>query len=185
MKKVFKNILVVALMVGTLSSYANVDNNINPTFTNVKKGNRISVSDASGDVIYSGEINTSGNLTSIYDFSKLENGKYTVEVTRGFEIEINTVEVVDHKVTILNTDKRTIHKPVVRNQNATVLISKLALTENEMTVELYFEDELIHKETVEGETVLNRVYKLDQNVHGKYKTIIKSDGRVFIEKFRI
>jgi hypothetical protein len=185
MKNVFKKILVVALMLGTLSSYANVDNSINPRFTYVKKGNHISVSDASGEVIYSGKINTSGNLTTIYDFSQLENGKYTVELNRDFQIEINTVEVVNREVTVLNTNRKTIHKPVVRNQNATVLISKLALNAGQMTVELYFEDELILKEKVEGGTILNRVYKLDQTVPGKYKAIIKSDDRVFIENFRI
>jgi hypothetical protein len=185
MKSVFKKIVIVVLMLGTLTGYANDNKKINSTFTYLKKGNHISVYDASGDVIYSGQINNDGSLTTLYDFSQLKNGKYIVEVSKDFEIEINTVEVINNKVAILNTDQKTIHKPVVRNQNATVLISKLALNANKMIVELYYEDELIHKETLEGAKILNRVYKLDKTLSGKYTAIIKSDDRVFVENFRI
>lgn len=184
MKKAIRTI-IVALMLGTFSSYATVENNKTSTFTYIKKGNYIAVSDASGEVLYSGKINNNGNLTTIYDFSQLDNGKYKVEVTKDFEIEIITVDVVDHTVTVLSSGKKTIHKPVVRNENAMVLISKLALNTDKMTVELYFEDELIHKETVEGGNILNRAYKLDKTLPGDYKAVIKSDDRVFVEKFRI
>ena len=54
-----------------------------------------------------------------------------------------------------------------------------------MTVKLYFEDELIHKETLEGAKILNRVYKLDKTLPGTYTTIITFDDRVFVENFRI
>jgi hypothetical protein len=180
-----KKIIVLALMLGTFTINANNDNNLNSTVVYVKKGNHIAVSDAAGEVIYSGQIANNGNLTTLYDFSQLKNGKYIVEVIKDFEIKINSVKVLNQVVTILNTDQKTIHKPVVRNKNATVLISKLALNTDKMTVELYFEDELIHKETLEGATILNRVYKLDKTLPGIYTAIITSDDRVFVENFRI
>ena len=54
-----------------------------------------------------------------------------------------------------------------------------------MKVELYFENELIHTENVEGNDVLNRVYKLDKTVTGEYTAVIKSNGRVYTKNFRI
>ncbi|WP_299121009.1 hypothetical protein [uncultured Winogradskyella sp.] len=184
MKKLFKKILVLAVVFGTYTSYASEVLEVTSTYNYVEKGSQISVTDASGEIIYSGEIKHNGNLTTLFDFSQLKDGKYTVEVTKGFEIEINSIEVKDHTVSI-NTDKQIIFKPVVRNRNNQVLISKLTLDSNTMKVELYFEGELIHSETVEGNNVLNRVYKLDETLKGHYTAKIESNDRVFIENFRI
>ncbi len=74
MKNILRNILVVAMMLGSYTGYANETLKVVPTFNTVKKGNHISVSDASGKVIYSGRINYDGNLTSLFDFTQLEDG---------------------------------------------------------------------------------------------------------------
>jgi hypothetical protein len=185
MKKVFKIILVLAVVLGTSTSYANEVVKIESTFNFVNKGNHISVSDAFGAVIYSGEVNYSGNLITLYDFTQLKNGKYDVEVTNGFKIEISTIEVKENIVSILEAKRKVIHKPVVRNENSSVLITKLALEGEDMEIELYFDGTLIHSETLKGKTVLNRVYKLDDKLKGNYTTIIKSNNRVFIKNFTI
>ena len=185
MKTLVKRILVLALMLPTLTSYANADLNKAFNFTDVTEGSYISVSDATGEVIYSGQIKYKENLTALFDFTKLKNGKYKVEITRDFEIDINTIEVKDSLVTYLSAFHKTIHKPVFRSDNARLLISKLALNDSQMKVELYYEDELIHSETVKGSKILNRVYKLDKTHKGKYTVIIRSDDRVFVENFRI
>lgn len=185
MKTLFKKILVLAVMLGTYTSYANDDIEIATTFNYIKKGSQISVSDASGEVIYSGKVDYNGNITRLYDFTKLEDGKYIVEIIKGYEIEINTIEVKNHLVTFLDADRKIIHKPVIRNEGNTIFISKLSLNSEELEIELYFEGELIHSETVIGEQITNRVYQLDQTHKGRYTTIIKSNDRVFIENFRI
>jgi hypothetical protein len=113
----------------------------------------------------------------------LNDGKYTIEITKDFEI--GTIEVKNGIVSYINTNSKTIHKPVVRNENENILISKLALQNAEMKVELYFEDDLIHSETVKGGQILNRIYKLDKTLKGNYTTIIRSDDRVFINNFSL
>jgi len=185
MKTVFKNILVLAVMFGTFTSYANDTLEVTSTFNYVKKGNYISVSDAFGEIIYSGEVNYSGNLITLYDFTQLKNGKYDVEVTNGYKIEISTIEVKDNIVSIVEANRKTVHKPVVRNENSKVIISKLALDGEDMKVELYFEGDLIYSETVKGSSILNRVYKLDQTLKGDYTAIIRSNKRVFVENFKL
>ena len=185
MKTLLKKILVLAVMFGTYTSYANNAIEVATTFNYVKKGSQISVSDASGEVIYSGKANYNGNITRLFDFTKLEDGKYIVEITKGFEIEINTIEVKNHLVAFLDTDRKIIHKPLVRNEGNIIFISKLSLNSDKMEVELYFEGELIHSETVTGEQILDRVYQLNETHKGKFTAIIKSNDRVFVENFRI
>ena len=185
MKNLLRRILVVAVMLGTYTGYANEKMEVKSISNNVTKGNYISVTDASGEVIYSGRINHSGNLTSLFDFTQLKNGIYTIEVNKDFVIEVKSIQVKDNIVTFLNTSDEKIFKPVFRAEDSKVLISKLALGSNEMTVELYYENELIHAETVKGKDVLNRVYKLDNTLRGDYRAIIRSNERVFIENFSI
>ena len=185
MKTLLRNILVVAVMLGTYTGYANETLNVIPSASNIKKGNYISVSDASGQVIYSGRVNYNGNLKSLFNFTQLEDGIYTIEVNKDFVIEINSIQVKNNIVTFLNTSQSKIFKPVFRTENSIVLISKLAIDNSDMTVELYYENELIYTETVKGKEILNRVYKLDETLKGDYSAIIKSNNRVFIENFRI
>ena len=185
MKNILRNILVVAMMLGSYTGYANETLKVVPTFNTVKKGNHISVSDASGKVIYSGRINYNGILTSLFDFTQLEDGIYTVEINKDFEIEINSITVKDNVVTFILDSKEKIFKPVFRFENSKVLISKLAIDSDEMTVELYYENELIYTENLKGKEILNRIYQLDETLRGDYKAIIRSSDRVFIENFRI
>ncbi|WP_299523552.1 T9SS type A sorting domain-containing protein [Winogradskyella sp.] len=185
MKKIVRNILVVAVMLGTYTSYANKATSDLPTSYEVKKGNYISISDAQGKVIFSGETSYNGNITEFFDFSQLKDGVYTVEVTNAFEIEINSVEVKNHSVTFIDNAKAKFFKPVFRAEDSKIFISKLALDAKEMKVELYFEDDLFHSETIKGGKILNRVYQLDRSLSGDYTAIIRTNDRVYVEHFRI
>lgn len=185
MKAVIKSILVVAVMLGTFTSYASETLKDLPTFKFVNEGHNLSVKNASGEVIFSGRIKHNGNLVRLFDFSQLNNGVYTVEISKDFEIEVLDLEVNNEEVKILTDSSNKIYKPVVRTEEGLLIISKIALDTNEMEVELYFEDELIHTEKVEGDEVLNRVYKLDKTISGDYTAVIKSNGRVYSKNFRI
>ncbi|GAA4246781.1 MULTISPECIES: hypothetical protein [Winogradskyella] len=185
MKTLLKNILVLAVVLGTCTSYANTTINTTSPSKDLRKGDHISVSNKAGEVVYSGRINYNGNIEKLYDFSQLEDGIYTVEVNKDFEIDINSIQVKNNKVTYLETSNKKIFKPVFRSEDSKVIISKLAMDTNEMVVELYFENDLIHTETIKGKEILNRVYKLDQNLKGNYTAIIRANGRVFVEDFKL
>jgi hypothetical protein len=185
MKTVLRKILAVAVVLVTYTGYANERLEVQSTYNTLEKGIRISVSDAKGEVIYSGRINNNENITSLYDFTQLKDGIYRVEVNKAFEIEINAMTVKDGVVTFLEDFKEKIFKPVFRFENYKVLISKLALDSDEMTIELYYENNLIHKENVKGKEILNRVYQLDKSLQGNYRAVITSNARVYIENFRL
>ncbi|WP_439152973.1 hypothetical protein, partial [Winogradskyella sp.] len=170
---------------GTLTCYAN-DNANNPTINHyINEGNFITIINSYGKVIYSGKIKYTGKLTRLYDFTQLENGTYTIEINKDFEIEKNSIEVKNGKVTFIENTKEKIFKPVFRTNDARLIISKLGIDTNEMKVELYFEGELIYSDSVKGNEVLNRVYKLDKNLPGEYRAVVMANDRTFTEKFRI
>ena len=54
-----------------------------------------------------------------------------------------------------------------------------------MKVDLYFENELIHTETIKGGEIINRVYKLDKKIKGEYTAVVSSNNREYIENFKI
>ncbi|WP_138432424.1 hypothetical protein [Winogradskyella algicola] len=185
MKTLIKSILVVAVMLGTYTSYASETLKDLPTFKFVNEGHNLSVTNDSGEVIFSGRIKHDGNLVRLFDFSQLSNGIYTVEISKDFEIEVVDLQVTNKSVKILNDTQTKIYKPVIRSEEGLLIVSKIGLDTNEMVVELYFEDELIHTENVEGKDVLNRVYKLDNTISGDYTAVIKSNGRVYTKNFKI
>jgi len=185
MKTLFKNILVLAVMLGTCTSYANATLEVLPTFNNVKKGNAITVTDASGDIVFRGLIKFDGNIRNLYDFSQLKDGLYIIEINKDFEIEISTIEVKNKIASFIKNESKKIFKPIIRIDEDKVIVTKLALNSPEMEVELYYGNELIYSETVEGSKVLNRLYKLNKTIKGDYSAIVKSDGRVYIKNFRI
>jgi hypothetical protein len=89
------------------------------------------------------------------------------------------------KASLIENTKEKNFKPVFRTYDARLIISKIGLDTNEMKVELYFEGELIYTDTVKGDEILNRVYKLDKNLPGEYSAVVMANDRTFTEKFRI
>ncbi|WP_299128612.1 DUF3244 domain-containing protein [uncultured Winogradskyella sp.] len=186
MKNVLKKLAIVALLLGTSATYANDSKEIVSIIKNVEKGDQITVKDDSGEIIYNNVIANDGNLTQLFDFSKLRKGDYTVEINKDYIIEINTIKVTDESVYIVKSSEEKVFKPVFRPLDNKLIISKIALDARELDVELYYKDELIFSENVEeNEDVFNRIYKLDKTNKGFYKAIVKTNERVFVEYFRI
>lgn len=185
MKNLFRKILVLAVMFGTYTSYAieqlEVSSNSNSI---IAKGNLISVTDNSGKIIYSGRTNYNGNIKSLYDFTNLNDGIYSIEIDKDFEIETKSFEVKNHVVTFFENNDTTIFKPVIKTENEKVIVSKLALQEEDLEIELYYKGDLIHSETVIANSILNRVYKLDSSIKGEYTAIIRVNDRAYIENFK-
>jgi len=186
MKHLFKTILVLAVMFGTFTSYAieGLETSSNSTFK-ITKGDLISVTDNSGKTIYSGRTNYNGNLKSLYDFTNLKNGFYFIEIEKDFEIISKTIEVKNHVVTYVDNSDKTYFKPVIKAEKAKVVVSKLALQTENIEIEIYYKDELIHFETVNTNSIVNRVYKLDETVKGEYTAIIRANDRAYIENFKL
>ena len=193
MKTIKTKVLVVAFILGAFVNYAN-NTNLNSVsnakkvtieFNDAKKGHVLTLKDNNGNILHSENVVKKGKLVKIFDFSKLENGNYSLELNKDFEIIIKTLEVKNNKVIFNEDSKRVIFKPVIRNKKNILLISQIAFDQKPTKVVLFFDAEVIYSETIKNEVILNRVYKLDKEIKGDYKVIIYNNNRRYVHDFKI
>ncbi|MCG1034901.1 hypothetical protein [Polaribacter sargassicola] len=187
MKTTIKKNLTVLLMFIALIGYANnnVDDNVKIVFKSVKKGQALTIKDEQGLVVYKEKIKNSGNYSQTFDFSNLEDGLYTTQLEKDFESVVRKFEVKNGKASFLDTNKNKIFKPVIRTEENLVLISKIAFSKAPLYISLYYKGNLIHSETVKGNEVVNRVYKLSEKEKGDYQVVINTDNKVYNKDFTI
>lgn len=191
-KNLKKGILMVA-MVAAVSGFANSTNNTLSnkeakktaiTFTNVKKGNVLTIKDAYGTILYKESIDHSGMYTKGFDLNALPNGDYIFELDKDVEIRTVPFKVVSNNIIYDRTNETSYFKPVTRVDDDLVYVSKLAVNKEPLNIEIYFESVnkdfgLVHSETISEGKLLSRVYKLSNK--GNYKIVYHSQGRVYIE----
>ncbi|QXP65867.1 hypothetical protein [Polaribacter sp. AHE13PA] len=189
-----KKIILVALMFGTLITNANEKDNTNykeakktvkVEFNNVKKGQTLTIKNSNGLTVYNNEIQNSGDYSKTFDFSALENGIYSAELNKDFEIVIKQFNVENGLVTFLNNKDQKIFKPIIRTEGELLLISKINFNNEPLKVSLYYNDEAVLSETISGDKLLKRVYKLSEKEVGAYKVVISSDQRTYTKEFKI
>ncbi|SDS45859.1 hypothetical protein SAMN05216503_3123 [Polaribacter sp. KT25b] len=195
MKTIKRRILVVVFMLGTLLNYANNDNEINKTinaskvkivFENVKKGQQLTVNDKNGVQLHSETIYTKGKLIKFFDLSPLNDGLYTIELHKEFEVIIKSLEVKDKKVVFIKDSEKVIFKPLIRNEENRIFISKINFDKKPLKIDLYFNGEIVYSETVKNQEFLNRVLRLDDEIAGDYKiTVNFDDDNNYTKEFKL
>ncbi|PQJ69153.1 hypothetical protein BTO14_14090 [Polaribacter butkevichii] len=194
MKTKMKIVIIVALMFGTLIGYAN--NNISDNdlkakktvkveFNNVKKGQTLTIKNGEGVAVYNNEIKNSGNYSKTFDFSALEDGIYTAELNKDFEIIIKQFFVKNGLVTFLNNKNEKVFKPVIRVENNLLYVSKIAFNNEPLKVAIYYNNEEILSDTIEGNQILKRIYKLSEGQNGNYKVIVSTNDRSYVKNLTI
>jgi len=177
-------------MFGALISYANNKTNstkkttVKVEFKNVKQGHVLNIKNENGITVYKSEVKKSGTFSKLFDLSALENGTYSAELVKDFEIEIKNFEVKNGSVTFFDSTSKKIFKPVIRSEGNLIYISKIEFNDNPLEVDIYFNDEVILSETLEGNKVLKRTYKLSDSKFGDYRIVINANNRSYTKSFR-
>ena len=194
MKTIKRSILIVVCMLVTISNYANNEKdfnnivnakNVKVVFENVKKGQQLTVNDKDGIEIYSEFLTKEGDLTKTFDLSSLNDGLYTIELNKEFLVIIKYLEIKDNKVIFIDNSEKTIFKPIIKNDEDLVMISKLDFDQNPLKVTLFFEGKIIFSETLKSELITNRVYKLNKEIKGVYTVVVNSNGKSYSNDFKI
>lgn len=199
MKKTIKNTLVVMAMLGAITSYANfipnstLNEKVKTTILNldnVRKGQRLLIKSKSGTILYKESISETGDYSKEFDLTTLPDGNYFFELEKDVEIQIIPFSVSENNVEFSKEFEVTIFKPIVRAKNNKLMVSKLSLNLQPMTIEIYYDSpngsfERIYSEKIENTKVFERIYSLDENKPGTYKIITKSEGRVYSQIFTI
>ena len=188
-----KHLLLTTLMLGALIGYAKENNTncnllkkekIKLEFYNVKKGALLSIKNEEGTIVYSLEIKNSGNYSSVFDLSKLEEGNYTTELEKDYEIIIKSFSVLNGDITF--GKEQLIFKPVIRAKNNFVLISKLSFEKEPVKISLYYNSDLIFSETLNSSgSLLKRIYKLSEKEEGSYRVVMHCDNKYYTKNFKL
>jgi hypothetical protein len=202
MKNVIKNtkkgILMVS-MFATLLSFANEApfytikkdaERTSLTLNDVKQGNLLSIKDENGIIVYKELIEKSGMYTKEFDLTTLPDGAYIFELDKDLEINTIPFTVNSNEVTFKKELEKTIFKPYARVKGDVVYVTKLALNEEPLKVDIYFtsfdgfssKSELTYSENIQNTKLINRVYRLASLDKGNYKIVFKTDGRVFTKQ---
>ncbi len=182
----------MATLFGSLLSNANeLANNlkglaaekVKVTFNDVQKGNTLFIKNIAGAVVYKQQIKTSGAYTKTFDLSKLEEGTYSTELDKDFEIIIKEFTVADGKVNF--TAQKTVFKPVLRTKDNLILFSQISFSKKPTKIIVYYEDEMIYSETIDKTThnIVNRTLKLEEDIKGAYKVVVKNSGKSYLKEF--
>lgn len=181
MKNVLKVVLGFVVCFTTLIGFSSNELK-NIVVTNIKKGHELIVKNEAGRIVYKEVATANGEFKSDFDFTDLNDGVYTLEVNKDTAIDIQKFKVTNHNVTYIEEAK--LFKPIVRLNNDRLYVSQLALNSaRSMNVTIFYEDELIKSETVNGGQILNRVYHLGEDVSGTYTVVVKANNRKFKQSF--
>jgi regulator of extracellular matrix RemA (YlzA/DUF370 family) len=189
-----KQIITIALLISSLISFSsttlknNFTNNtkkVTVEFKNVKKGHSLTIKDENGSALYSETVSENGDLSKILDVTSLDEGNYVIEMDKDYEIVIKSFQVSANQVILLSEEEKIIFKPVIRNEENILMISKIEFDKEPTQIVIYFENEVIFSETVKNETLLNRVYKLDFEKKGSYNVIVYNQNRKYNNTFKI
>lgn len=200
MKKTIKNTLVVLAMLGAITSYANLapslpfNENVTTTLItldNVREGQRLLIKSKNGTILYKESISKTGAYKKEFDLTSLPNGNYFFELEKDVEIQIIPFSVSFNTVEFSKEKEVKIFKPVIRSKDNKLLVSKLSLILQPLSVEIFYDAssgsgfEKIYSEKIENTKVIERIYSLDKEKPGTYKIVTKSDGRVYTQIFTI
>jgi hypothetical protein len=199
MKKVIANtkkgILMVAMLAASLSfanegsAFFRFSNNAKKTaltLENVKEGNTLYIKDSYGIKLYQEIIHTNGLFSKGFDLTALPNGDYHFELDTEVQIKVIPFTVESNSVEVNSEMVKIIFKPIVRVKGDLVFVSKLALNNEPLKIDMYYEkantSELIMTETIKGTQNIERVYKLTDDLkNGDYKIVFNSNGKEFIK----
>jgi len=175
MKNVLNN-LKKAILLGTLfatvTGFANDLNVITRmdakktslVIDNVKAGNKLTLKDDSGLILYKESIEIDGFYKKGFDLTELPDGDYVFELEKDSEIKTIPFNVTFNSVSFDKEDEKIQFKPHVREAKDLVLVSKLNPSMTATSISVYALHDnvssLCHSEIIEGKQVVEKVFKL-------------------------
>ena len=192
MKNLIKKSLLIVAVLTTVVINAN---NINNVFVNVidaklidlKLNNsdgdlQISIKDTYGEVLHIEEFEGS-SFYQKYDLNTLPVGDYYFEIEGQTKINKMPFKVTSKGIEFQNEINSTYYKPTIRQEGDLVFITKVALTDENLTIVLYDHDSnTLYKEELNNNVELGKTLNLVKLKAGSYNLLLKSGGKVFEQK---
>ncbi|WP_299578847.1 hypothetical protein [uncultured Sunxiuqinia sp.] len=139
---------------------------------------QISIKDEQGDVVYFKETEENvADYRKVYDFSKLENGDYTLTVSiddvkgeRPFSIDRGSIVVGKEK---------TLAAPYFSFNNDVLRIAFLNYSGEQTSLYIYDGDQLVYSKALENSFSVNEGLNLSKLATGDYQVVLASGNEVY------
>ena len=137
----------------------------------------VSIIDSKGYKLYKEKFQ-GGFYAKKFDFSALPNGDYFFEIEGQTRIKTVPFSVVLNSVKF--NSKSIYYKPIVRMKNDEIIISKMALSNEYLEIDLLDKNSnLLYTEKLNGKINLDRALDISELIEGDYKLVMKSENRIF------
>ncbi|MDW5289486.1 hypothetical protein [Formosa sp. PL04] len=161
------------------------------TLNDVKAGQKLSIKDNKGTLLFNKTIEKSGAFNNRFDLSQLPDGTYHFEHEKNHYVKHIPFTVYLGEVTFDKENESIVYKPVVRVKNNLIYLSKLDLEKENIEVRIYYtgndenEYQLLHSENITDTIKVERVYRLSEQYKGEYKIVINTNDESYVEHFKI
>lgn len=143
---------------------------------------KVNIKDNSGVVLYNDAF-IGNKFSRKFDLTSLPNGNYHFEIEGQTKIMIIPFNVSLNNVDFQKEEETIFFKPIVRFKENVVYISKLALNNEVMKIEIFdVNSNLIYTEDLAGNLYLDRKLNFSKLESGSYELVLASGGKIFKEK---
>ncbi|MBC9798520.1 hypothetical protein [Sinomicrobium weinanense] len=152
--------------------------------SNVQNSVGLSLIDGEDRILYSENIEVNGEYRRTYNFDKLPEGEYFLEVEGATKVKRYPVVVDRYTAKLYYNNKSEMFKPIVSVRNNVVYVNLLSLDRSELHVEVYdANDTLLHEDTLKGSYELGKMYDFS-NVDGTYTLVLTHKNKTFVEHIK-
>lgn len=140
----------------------------------------IRVFDKEGVNLLREDVAINNNLSKAYNFSKLPNGTYEVEIEDLTSIRNYVVIINKENFNIIENGEKEIYKPIVNTVNKSVSVNLLNLEREDIVLSIFNRaGEKVYSEQIKQTAAIHKKYDLSVLPTGKYSVSINSKTKSF------
>lgn len=140
----------------------------------------IRVFDKEGVNLLREDVAINSNLSKAYNFSKLPNGIYEVEIEDLTSIRNYVVTINKENFSIIENGEKEIYKPIVNTDNKSVSVNLLNLEREDVVLSIFNgAGEKVYSEQIKQTAAIHKKYDLSVLPTGKYSVSINSKTKSF------
>lgn len=195
MKNVIKQSLVVLALFTAMFAYSgevitfssnDVNGNSLVKIEQLKEGTQFLIKDQNGITLYEENINNSGTVSKLLDFSTLPDAEYYLEFDSDEEIKVIPFSVNKRITEFAESAAYSIVKPKIVVADHLVNITNESSENQKIDIKFYYEnDDLAFNELLKDAKAINRTYDFSSSLKGSYTIVLTTEGRTFVDNIYI
>ncbi|MHA7942561.1 hypothetical protein ACJOV8_005780 [Formosa sp. 3Alg 14/1] len=161
------------------------------SLNDVKAGQKLSIKDEDGVLLFNTTLVKSGNFNNKFDITNLPNGNYHFELEKDVYTSHIPFTVSSGEAKFDTKNETKVYKPFVSLKDNNIYFSKLELNKDSVEFNIYYLEAntgdytLLHTEKISDTIKIERAYRLSENKKGEYKIVINANGQSYVEHFKI